>query len=97
MRARPRSASGTSTRCHPLVAGIPTGLASSAMPPREPPITEVSDPETVTPTKLDLPKGAARKAEKDEIAKAATEAGDEDDEDDQIAREDSMTRHDRDK
>ena len=66
-------------------------------PPREAPITEVSDPETVTPTKLDLPKGAARKAEKDEIAKAATEAGDEDDEDDQIAREDSMTRHDRDK
>ena len=66
-------------------------------PPREAPITEVSDPETVTPTKLDLPKGAARKAEKEEIAKAATEAGDEDDEDDQIAREGSMTRHDRDR
>lgn len=66
-------------------------------PPREAPLTEVSDPETVTPTKLDLPKGAVRTAEKADLTKAATEAGDEDDEDDQIAREKAMTRHDREK
>jgi hypothetical protein len=66
-------------------------------PPREPPITEVSDPEGVTPTKLDLPKGAARSAEKADLTKAATEAGDEDDEDDQNACAESMTRNDRDR
>ena len=66
-------------------------------PPREAPNTEVSDPESVQPTKLDLPKGAVRSAEKADLAKAATEAGDEDDEDDQIAREKSMTRRSRDR
>lgn len=66
-------------------------------PAREAPITEVTDPEEVTPTKLDLPKGAARSAEKADLTKAATQAGDEDDEDDQIAREGAMTRHDRDR
>lgn len=61
-------------------------------PPREAPLTEVSDKDEVTPTKLDLPKGAVRAAEKADLTKAATEAGDEDDEEDQIAREDAMTR-----
>jgi len=36
--------------------------------------------------------GAVRAAEKADLTKAATEAGDEDDEEDQIAREDAMTR-----
>lgn len=58
---------------------------------REAPLTEVSDKEEVTPTKLDLPKGAVRAAEKADLTKAVTEAGDEDDEEDQIAREDAMT------
>ena len=71
--------------------------SSNDEPAREAPLTEVSDTEEVTPTKLDLPKGAARSAEKADLTKAATEAGDEDDEDNQIAREDSMTRHDRDR
>jgi len=67
-----------------VIVGPPPSTTNE--PPREAPNTEVSDPETVTPTKLDLPKGAVRKAKKKEIAKAATEAGDGDGEDDQIAR-----------
>lgn len=66
-------------------------------PPREAPITAVSDPETVTPTKLDLPKGAARSAEKADIANASVEAGDEEDEEDQMARKKAITQRDRDR